>query len=148
MRVAGIVVLVIFAIGGCRDTGEHWWQTAFVPHECSPPYSVTPKGRMYCAHERQSVVQGYTTEAEIAAAIDSTLDAAEIEFAASYDSSVPIWLHDDYVYYLPNAYSDWAAGDTYGPGTRIRVALWSRGISYADPSPAFIVRGPDFCAPT
>jgi hypothetical protein len=130
------------------DGGDDDPRLAYLPSPC-PFSTVTPKGRIvrYPSEPLASEVAGYSTLAEILLAIDTECDAFEVAHpdVAGTTFRVPILLHDDYVYWVPNGYPNgsWAAGDT-DMTTYVRVTIWTRVETAVDPSPAWIVRAPGF----
>lgn len=103
-------------------------------------WAVTPAGHVRDAGPFQSVTDGWITEADIDAATDAGYARFALLFPEFPIGDHPFSINDDYVMWIPHA--GWAGGVEYSGIGHVGVCMFTRGSTYTDPSPAFIVRPP------
>ena len=145
-----LILASLALLGGCDGwmDSENDPRLAYLPSPC-PFATVTPSGRVvrYPAEPLNSEAAGFSTLSEILLAIDAECDAFDVTTpdVVRVTCRAPILLHADYPYFVPMAggfpQGSFAAGDT-DMTTYVRVAIWTRVETSADPSPAWIVRAP------
>lgn len=141
-----LFLLVLFAplsaiMGGCgsKDHQKDPW-LQHVP----TAWTTTPAGHARDAGPFGSVDAGFTTEAEIDAAIDEGFAKFYRVFGYA-PPNLAVTINDDYVMWIPvdkKGNGSWVAG-AYATGDwKIGVTLWTRTESATDPGPCWIARPP------
>lgn len=134
------ITLLLLALSGCHRHEDHS-HDEWLPH-VPTAWVTTSNGHVRDAGPFASVQAGWTTDAEIDAAVDD----AYVRFASAFGQAapeVPCAINDDYCLWVPDL-EMWASGVEY-EGYRhphITVCLWLRWETQFDPGPAWIVRPP------
>lgn len=125
-----VVLLIPWALISCGGDDDGSWTDAYQPHAASA-WTVTPGGATRDAGPFGSVAAGYTTDAEIDAAVDAGMTRFRIAFPEYGWVKPYVHLTDDYVLYAKG--QGWASGVTYGGG-EVFVCLWTRVESEQEPA--------------
>lgn len=127
-------------LGGCLGSDDPSWRMNFTAHFATS-WTTTERGITRDAGPFGSVEAGYTSDAEI----DAALDANRADFIARFPEyswiNPLVHLTDDYSFWVSSRQS-WASGMA-GDG-EIFLALWTRVVTEAEPTGDFwIKRHPD-----